>query len=138
MMPDITLKQYLASTLPIANWSNQSVVSTQQSDHVTIFTSPGGLAQRVYRTAQPLKQWSVVLHYLDESELAALWSLWEDREGRAKPFRWTNPDDGQTYFVRFGSSTLAVARLNTPTKAWSATFELVQVPDAEINNDEGL
>lgn len=137
-MADITLKQYLASALPTANWSNQSVISIQQSDHVTVFTSPDGLTQRVYSTAQPLKQWSVVLHYLDATALAALWALWEDREGRAKPFKWTNPDDGQTYFVRFGSKTLSVTRLNTPTKAWSATFELVQVPDAEINNDEGV
>jgi phage-related protein len=110
----------------------------QVKDHVIEFAADGGISQRVYATTQKLRAWAIVLPYLDETALAALLAFWEDREGRAKPFKWPNPEDGTTYFVRFGDQQISVTRLNSATKAWSAAFTLQQAHDAEINNDEGI
>ncbi len=133
----ITIKQYKASELPLVNWSNCSVVECSERDYVTEFVADGGLSQRVAYVGQYLKTWYVTLHYLDEAARADLLALWESRNGRAAPFRWVNNEDGQTYFVRFADSSLKLTRLNTPTKAWGATITIVQVHDAEIDDDLG-
>lgn len=132
------LKQYLSSTLPTANWSSQSAASVKIDDNVSIFTAGSKLSQRVTVAAPFLRTWAVTLHCLYEVDKAALESLWEDRGGRAKPFKWVHPGDGQTYFVHFGDSTITFQRLNSAIKAWTVALVLIEAHPAEINNDEGI
>jgi hypothetical protein len=133
-----TLKQYLSSSLPTADWPNQSAASVKIDDNVAIFTAPSKLSQRVTVAAPFLRTWAVMIHCLYEADKAALEALWEDRGGRAKPFKWVHPEDGQTYFVHFGDSTITFQRLGSVTKAWTAALTLTEAHPAEINNDEGI
>lgn len=133
-----TLKQYLSSSLPTANWPNQSAASVRIDDNVMEFTSAGKLTQRVTIAAPFLRSWAVTIHCLYEADKAALEALWENRGGRARPFKWVHPESGQIYFVHFGDSTITFQRLGSVTKAWTVALTLTEAHPAAINNDEGI
>lgn len=131
-----TITKYLSSTLPVANWNYQSVTSIAYKDNVLVFESTSRLTQYIVYDASYLRMWSVTLHFLDETARDALVSLWQDRQGRAKPFKWVNPDDGLTYYVHFGDEDLKLERIPSATKGWRATFTLIEAHSMEIENDE--
>lgn len=131
-----TITKYLSSTLPVADWDYQSVTAINYKDSVTIFETKSQLVQYIVHDAPYLRVWSVTLHYIDTTARDALVSLWQDRQGRAKPFKWVNPDDGQTYYVHFADENLKLERLPTATEGWRSTFTLIEAHPLEIDNDE--
>jgi len=137
-MVALSLKQYLSSSLPTADWPNQSVSSTQIEDNVSMFQASSRLTQRVITAAPLLLSWMVTLHYLFESDKTELEIFWRERDGRAKPFKWVHPETRQIYFVHFADATINFERLPSAIPAWTITLSLAQAHPAEINNDEGI
>lgn len=56
-----------------------------------------GSEQRFPNYGLPLKQWSIQLDLLDESELTNLEQFFESEGGRAGTFSFTDPWDGTVY-----------------------------------------
>jgi phage-related protein len=68
-----------------------------------------GSEQRYPGYGAPLRQWTIRLDLLDESELTTLEQFFEDEGGRAQTFSFTDPWDGTVYpSCSFGSDTLAL------------------------------
>jgi hypothetical protein len=68
-----------------------------------------GSEQRFPGSGAPLRQWTIRLDLLDESELTALELFFESEGGRAQTFSFTDPWDGTVYpSCSFSSDTLAL------------------------------
>jgi hypothetical protein len=68
-----------------------------------------GSEQRFPAYGPPLRQWTIRLSLLDESELVNLEQFFESQGGRAGSFSFVDPFDGTTYpSCRFGSDSLAL------------------------------
>jgi len=56
-----------------------------------------GEEQRYRDAAGPLRQWTIRLSEIDESEMAAFEQFFEDNQGRFGNFEFTDPWDGTRY-----------------------------------------
>jgi uncharacterized protein (TIGR02217 family) len=69
-----------------------------------------GTEQRYRRFAAPLRQWSVQLSLLTETELAALTEFFEAQQGALGTFSFADPNDGTVYDnCYFAADTVGVA-----------------------------
>jgi hypothetical protein len=74
-----------------------------------IFRFLDGSEQRFPGYGPPLREWTIQLNLLDESELVNLEQFFENQGGRAGSFSFVDPFDGTTYpNCSFGSDTLAL------------------------------
>lgn len=74
-----------------------------------VFRFLDGSEQRFPGYGAPLRKWSIRLSLLDESELAALEEFFEEMEGRAGTFSFTDPWDETVYpNCSFDSDQLAL------------------------------
>jgi hypothetical protein len=89
-------------------------VAQYGSDRVRRFSTQvlrflDGSEQRFPGFGTPLRQWVIRLDLLDESELANLELFFEDEDGRAGSFSFTDPWDGTVYTsCSFGSDEMAL------------------------------
>ncbi|HJT88487.1 MAG TPA: DUF2460 domain-containing protein [Bryobacteraceae bacterium] len=68
-----------------------------------------GAGQRYRESAGPLRRWLIRLDQLDECEMASLYTFFQEQQGRAVSFSFTDPWDGRTYAdCRFESDDLAL------------------------------
>lgn len=68
-----------------------------------------GKEQRFPSYGTPLRKWSIALSLLDESELETLADFFEEMEGRAGTFTFTDPWSGTVYSsCSFDSDSLAL------------------------------
>jgi hypothetical protein len=56
-----------------------------------------GKEQRSRSAAAPLRRWTISLHLVDEGELAALAAFFDEQQGEAGTFSFTDPWDGTVY-----------------------------------------
>lgn len=56
-----------------------------------------GAGQRYRDSAGPLRRWLIRLDQLDEHEMATLYAFFQEQQGRAVSFSFTDPRDGRTY-----------------------------------------
>jgi hypothetical protein len=74
-----------------------------------VFRFLDGSEQRMAQYGAALRQWSIKLELLDESEIENLRAFFESQAGRAGVFSFTDPWDGTVYAsCSFDSDTLDV------------------------------
>src|ERR1700728_2739217 len=74
-----------------------------------VFRFLDGSEQRFPGYGTPLRQWTIRLDLLDETELSNLQAFFLSEEGRAGSFTFTDPWDGTVYSsCSFGSDTLSL------------------------------
>ena len=56
-----------------------------------------GKEQRSRSIATPLRRWTIRLHLVDEGELAAVNAFFDEQQGEAGVFSFTDPWDGTVY-----------------------------------------
>ncbi len=71
-----------------------------------------GAGQRYRESAGPLRRWLIHLDQLDEYEMARLSAFFEEQQGRAGTFAFTDPWNGQIYpDCSFESDALELASI---------------------------
>ncbi len=131
-IPAIT--QYLSTSLSTISLPAHSVVEVSQEDSVEEFTSPSRLSQFLYYDAFLEKRFSIQIPAMTSTEVTTLQSHWVTVKGRAIPFKWANPADSTTYYVRFDSSKLTFEQI--APAYWSCSFVLRQAHTLEVTEPE--
>jgi hypothetical protein len=81
----------------------------QRSFSTQVFRFLDGSEQRFPGYGAPLRQWTIHLDLLDESELTNLEQFFASEGGRAGTFSFTDPFDGTVYAsCSFGADELAL------------------------------
>ncbi len=95
-------------TLSTGAIAQYPLACTQQfATDVVLFTD--GTEQRYGRFASPLRQWTLRFSLLTETELAALLEFFQQQQGGAGTFSFTDPNDGAVYeSCRFASDVVEV------------------------------
>lgn len=127
-VPAIT--KYLSTALNTISLPSHSVLDVSQEDCAEEFTSPSRLSQWLYVDAFLGNSWSLTIHAMTGTEVTALKTFWENHKGRVIPFKWVNPTDGTTYFVRFNSSSLLFQRVSKTH--WSCSILISEAHPLEI------
>ena len=109
-VPAIT--KYNAAELATISIPSYSVLEVSQEDIAVEFTSPSRLSQWLYVDAFLGNSWSLTIHAMTGTEVTTMKTFWESHKGRVIPFKWVNPTDGSTYYVRFSSSSLLFQRVS--------------------------
>ncbi len=131
-VPAIT--KYPASTLAVISLPPHSVLEVSQQDTVDEFTSPARLSQFLHYDAFLEKRFAIQIPALTAAQVTTLQAHWVDVKGRAIPFKWANPADSATYYVRFDSSKLSFEQI--APAYWSCSFTLRQAHTLEVTEPE--
>jgi len=131
-VPAIT--SYVSTTLSTISLPPCSVMEVSQEDSVEEFTSPSRLSQFIYYSAFLGKNYKIEVPSLTETQLGTLRTFWETHKGRVIPFKWINPVDDVTYYVRFSSSNLTFERIAKYN--WSCSFTLSQAHPLEVTEPD--
>jgi hypothetical protein len=110
------------------------VVEVTQEDSVEEFTSPSRLSQFLHYDAFLEKRFSIQVPALTSAQVTTLQTHWVAVQGRAIPFKWVNPADSTTYYVRFDSAKLAFEQI--APAYWSCSFVLRQAHTLEVTEPE--
>ena len=127
-VPAIT--KYNAAELATISIPSYSVLEVSQEDIAVEFTSPSRLSQWLYVDAFLGNLWSLTIHAMTGTEVTTMKTFWENHKGRVIPFKWVNPTDGSTYYVRFSSSSLLFQRVSKTH--WSCSFLISEAHPLEI------
>lgn len=125
------LTRYNASELPTISLVPHSVREIQKERETTIFTSPSNVEQRLAFDQYSPKKWTIHIPAMTVAQLESFWTFWDGRNGEAKPFKWVNVLDDNTYYVRFATAKPKFTQV-LPLR-FSGSFVLCQVSDLEIN-----
>lgn len=131
-VPAIT--QYLSTSLSTISLPAHSVMEVSQEDSIEEFTSPSRLSQFLYYDAFLEKRFFLQIPALTAAQVTTLQAHWVAVKGRAIPFKWVNPADSTTYYVRFDSSKLTFEQI--APAYWSCSFVLRQAHTLEVTEPE--
>ena len=127
-VPVIT--KYNAAELATISLPSYSILEISLEDTAVEFTSPSRLSQWLYVDAFLENSWSLTIHAMTGTEVTTLKTFWENHKGRVIPFKWVNPTDGSTNYVRFSSSSLLFQRISKTH--WSCSILISEVHPLEI------
>lgn len=108
-VPQITA--YPEASLKTISLPPHSVLEVSQEDAVVEFQSLARLKQYVYYDAFLERRYTIQVPALTSSEVSTLKTFWSNRKGRVEPFKWKNPSDNTTYFVRFAMQSLTFEQI---------------------------
>lgn len=131
-IPAIT--SYVSTSLTTISLPAHSVVEVGQEDAIEEFTSPSRLSQFLHYDAFLEKRFSIQIPALTAAQVTTLQSHWVTVQGRAIPFKWVNPADSTTYYVRFDSPRLTFKQI--APAYWSCSFVLRQAHTLEVTEPE--
>lgn len=95
-------------------------------EYSTIVTTfENGVEQRRPRRASAIPTWTLNFKNRNATDMNTILTLFNAKQGSYLSFTWDNPEDGNTYTVRFKQDSLK--RSYKFYGIWDFSFELVQV-----------
>ncbi len=71
-----------------------------------------GVEQRRAKWANPLRRWRLYFKIRTQTEMEAVRDFYIAKKGSYESFTWDNPNDGQTYTVRFVEDSFRIKRVH--------------------------
>lgn len=108
---------------------DSSKLTEQPDDPAMVAELEGGYAvTRARYTRTPRRTWTCGYSFVDNADKAALDNFYRAMRGGSVIFDWVNPQDGQTYAVRFVQNSMRYSYVGKGTnQRWDILFSLKQV-----------
>lgn len=87
----------------------------------------GYVISRARHTRAPRRNWKCAYTDISREDKLTIENFWIQVRGSSVIFNWPNPEDGQTYPVRFGDDKIRFEYVGIgPRRRWNVRFSLDQ------------